>query len=106
MALLLAGGGEFAFVVFKLAEDLGVLPDQLQKLLTASVIISMALTPLLGELAEFVAGKLDESDGAATPQEGDGAAPTVEESQVAADAVVVCGYGRRAHLWSVARHAV
>ena len=33
IALLLAGGGEFAFVVFKLAEDLGVLPDTLNKLL-------------------------------------------------------------------------
>ena len=42
MALLLAGGGEFAFVVFKLAEDLGLLPTRLCGLLTASVIISMS----------------------------------------------------------------
>ena len=59
IALLLAGGGEFAFVLFKLAEDLGLLPDTLAKLLTASVIISMSLTPLLGELAEFVGNTFD-----------------------------------------------
>lgn len=40
VALLLSGGGEFAFVVFKLAEDLGVLPETLAKLLTASVLHS------------------------------------------------------------------
>ena len=62
VALLLAGGGEFALVIFKLAEDLGVLPDDLGKLLIASVIISMSLTPLLGELAEAIAGRLAEPD--------------------------------------------
>jgi len=59
VALLLSGGGEFAFVVFKLAEDLGVLPETLAKLLTASVIISMSLTPLLGEAAEAVGGQIE-----------------------------------------------
>ena len=34
-------------------------PESLGQLLTASVIISMALTPLLGELAEYVGNKLD-----------------------------------------------
>ena len=62
VALLLAGGGEFAFVVFKLAEDLGVLPDDLGRLLTASVIISMSLTPVLGLLAEWSGNKIEELD--------------------------------------------
>ena len=53
VAFLLAGGGEFAFVIFKLANSLQVLPEDLAKLLTASVIISMSLTPLLGELAAW-----------------------------------------------------
>lgn len=61
LALLLAGGGEFAFVVFKLAEKLGVLPPDLAQLLTASVIISMSLTPLLGEVAEWAGDKLTEN---------------------------------------------
>jgi Kef-type K+ transport system membrane component KefB len=51
VAFLLAGGGEFAFVIFKLASRLEVLPEDLAKLLTASVVISMSLTPILGELA-------------------------------------------------------
>ena len=59
VALTLAGGGEFALVVFKLAADLGVLPDELAKLLVASVILSMALTPLLGEAADAAATYLD-----------------------------------------------
>ena len=62
IALLLAGGGEFAFVVFKLAEDLGLLPDRLEKLLTASVIISMSLTPLLAELAVYVGDVVERID--------------------------------------------
>jgi len=59
VGLLLAGGGEFAFVVFRLASDSGIIDDSLCGLLTASVIISMALTPVLGEFAEYVGGKLD-----------------------------------------------
>jgi Kef-type K+ transport system membrane component KefB len=53
VAFLLAGGGEFAIVILKLASNLNVLPDDLTKLLTASVIISMSLTPVLGELASW-----------------------------------------------------
>ncbi|KAL7551728.1 hypothetical protein ACHAWF_014927 [Thalassiosira exigua] len=59
VGLLLAGGGEFAFVVFNLAADNGIIPDSLGSLLTASVIISMALTPLLGEVAEYVGKQLE-----------------------------------------------
>jgi len=51
LALLLSGGGEFAFVVLALAAKLQVLPLELVKLLTAVVLITMAVTPLLGELA-------------------------------------------------------
>jgi len=62
VALLLAGGGEFAFIVFKLAGDLGLIPDRLGNLLTASVIISMSLTPLLGELADYVGSAVQRVD--------------------------------------------
>ena len=41
VAILIAGGGEFAFVVFKLAEDLEVLPVDVAKVLTAIVILSL-----------------------------------------------------------------
>jgi Ca2+-binding EF-hand superfamily protein/Trk K+ transport system NAD-binding subunit len=59
VGLLLAGGGEFAFVIFNLAQQNNMFPESLGQLLTASVIISMALTPLLGELAEYVGNMLD-----------------------------------------------
>ena len=63
--LILVVVPEFAFVVFKLAKDLGVLPDELGKLLTASVIISMSLTPLLGEVAGWVADRIEDAEGSA-----------------------------------------
>jgi len=59
VALLLSTGGEFAFVIFKLASDVGVLPDELGQILTACVIISMAMTPLLGDVAEKIGEKLE-----------------------------------------------
>lgn len=59
VAITLSGGGEFSFVLFKLAQDLGVLPGALANLLTASVVISMSLTPLLGELADVAGNYLE-----------------------------------------------
>jgi glutathione-regulated potassium-efflux system ancillary protein KefC len=46
-AALLSQGGEFAFVVFGVAREARVLPGQWDKLLTLTVALSMALTPLL-----------------------------------------------------------
>lgn len=63
VALTLAGGGEFAFVLFKLAEELNVLPNDLVKFLTALTIISMSLTPMLGEVGDSVGTYLDERFG-------------------------------------------
>ncbi|KAF9675746.1 hypothetical protein SADUNF_Sadunf09G0064900 [Salix dunnii] len=69
IGLLLSQGGEFAFVVFSLANSLGVLPLELNKLLIIVVVMSMALTPLLNEVgrraAEFIEDKFDTEDKAA-----------------------------------------
>ncbi|UFN50176.1 monovalent cation:proton antiporter-2 (CPA2) family protein [Roseomonas sp. OT10] len=46
-AALMAQGGEFAFVLYAGATSAGVLPPGENALLTASVILSMALTPLV-----------------------------------------------------------
>lgn len=62
VAILLSGGGEFSLVLFNLAKDEGVLPDSLSKILVASVVISMALTPLLGGLADVVGDYLEAQD--------------------------------------------
>jgi Kef-type K+ transport system membrane component KefB len=71
VAFLLAGGGEFAFVVFKLASNLEVLPEDLAKLLTASVIISMSLTPVLGELASWSGNLVQEMEDESSSYDGD-----------------------------------
>lgn len=60
--LLLAGGGEFAFVVLTLADKLGVLPDLLAKILVGVVVISMALTPTLSSFGDKIAGYIDQQE--------------------------------------------
>ncbi|EOA20010.1 hypothetical protein CARUB_v10000273mg [Capsella rubella] len=66
VGFLLSQGGEFAFVVFSLANRLGVLPNELNKLLIIVVVLSMALTPYLNQLgkraADFLDEKLDPGD--------------------------------------------
>jgi Kef-type K+ transport system membrane component KefB len=79
VAITLAGGGEFSFVLFKLASDLGVLPGALDKLLTASVIISMSLTPLLGELGEKAGNYIEEQEPSERTNPWDGL--SVEEAE-------------------------
>ena len=59
VAITLAGGGEFALVLFKLAQDLNVLPIAIARLLEASVIMSMSLTPVLGDLGDFAGRFID-----------------------------------------------
>lgn len=60
IGLLLSQGGEFGFVVFSLANRLGVLPLELNKLLIIVVVLSMALTPWLNELGRKAAQVIDE----------------------------------------------
>ncbi|XP_052206067.1 K(+) efflux antiporter 3, chloroplastic [Diospyros lotus] len=66
IGLLLSQGGEFGFVVFSLANRLGVLPLELNKLLIIVVVLSMALTPLLNDIgrkaADFIGTNFDEDN--------------------------------------------
>lgn len=81
IGFLLSQGGEFGFVVFSLANRLGVLPLELNKLLIIVVVLSMALTPFLNEVgkraAEFIDGKFDTEDKAAELVSFDGSEPVV-----------------------------
>lgn len=94
LSLLLAGGGEFAFVVLALAERLNVLPADLGGLLTAIVLITMAVTPILGEIAGKIA-PVDLGTGALDMTNGGNIGNGVDETplKVASDAIVVCGFG-------------
>ena len=60
IGFLLSQGGKFAFVVFSLANSLGVRPLELNKLLIIVVVLSMALTPLLHEAGRRVASLMDD----------------------------------------------
>lgn len=88
IALLLSGSGEFAFVVLALAERLGVVPYDLGGLFTAIVLLTMGVTPFLGDLASAASEPL-----VVKPREGefDGFVPPAKQ-QVAHDSIIVCGY--------------
>ena len=67
-AFLLSQGGEFAFVLLSLANELKVLPTDLNRLLIIVVVLSMALTPFLAEAGKRFAESTVE-------EEGDGETP-------------------------------
>ncbi|MBA0799351.1 hypothetical protein Gohar_009872 [Gossypium harknessii] len=81
VGFLLSQGGEFAFVVFSLANSLGVLPLELNKLLIIVVVLSMALTPLLNEVgrraADFIDDKFNEDNDADEMVNFDASEPVV-----------------------------
>ncbi|GLT41906.1 hypothetical protein SLA2020_159350 [Shorea laevis] len=87
IGLLLSQGGEFAFVVFSLANRLGVLPLELNKLLIIVVVLSMALTPLLNEVGRKAADFIDDKF-----HTQDEAAEMVDFS--ASEPVVILGFGQ------------
>uniref|UniRef100_A0A7R9ZDG1 Calmodulin n=1 Tax=Pseudictyota dubia TaxID=2749911 RepID=A0A7R9ZDG1_9STRA len=98
VAITLSGGGEFSFVLFKLAQDLGVLPNDLANLLTASVVISMSLTPLLGEVADQAGNYLETfensvSDGGTSGLLSRGGSLNAADAAVLFDAIDVDGSG-------------
>lgn len=86
VALLLAQGGEFAFVILGLAMQLGVIPDEVVQTLLPAVAISMATTPLFAALGKRLQDR--------------GAVPETPDSDLAkagdhlSDHVVVVGFGR------------
>jgi len=97
VAFLLSQGGEFAFVVLSLAQQLGVLPEQLNKILVVVVIISLFATPSLSSLGETAANFLDKFQKQGDQyQEASGLTPEeydmIDESN---RPVIICGFGRK-----------
>ncbi|MBP6250689.1 MAG: glutathione-regulated potassium-efflux system protein KefC [Leptothrix sp. (in: Bacteria)] len=87
--LLLAQGGEFAFVVFQQATQAGVFRDEIGSVLTGTVALSMLLTPLLlVALDRWVAPRLAATKAAAALEPEH----LLNEPQDAP--VILCGYGR------------
>jgi glutathione-regulated potassium-efflux system ancillary protein KefC len=84
VSLMLAQGGEFAFVLFAFAQGEGVLPANVVDPLVVVVAISMAATPLLFIAAERIAGKL-------VSPIGDRLQEAIESNKPHA---IIAGYGR------------
>ncbi|MDN5874190.1 MAG: monovalent cation:proton antiporter-2 (CPA2) family protein [Sinobacteraceae bacterium] len=79
LAASLSQGGEFAFVLFTLADHAGLLPSRVHSLLVVAVTVSMIATPLL-----FAAvSRLRRSDGT----------PPYDEIDVPPAPVIIAGFG-------------
>lgn len=61
--LLLSQGGEFAFILFSLGKESGVLEESSANILLLVVTFTMALTPLLAALGRKIAEKVDKGLG-------------------------------------------
>jgi glutathione-regulated potassium-efflux system protein KefB len=80
-AALLAQGGEFAFVLFAAGATGGILDAHLNAILTAIVILSMALTPLCVFALRWLAPQTESMDG-------------VDGAQDLQGSVLIIGFGR------------
>jgi CPA2 family monovalent cation:H+ antiporter-2 len=86
VAMLLAQGGEFAFVVIALARSNALLADEIAQLAAAVVGISMMMTPLSAAAAQRLGRRLQRVDHRHH-------LPTQDASELR-DHVVIGGYGR------------
>ncbi|AVP95983.1 glutathione-regulated potassium-efflux system protein KefB [Ahniella affigens] len=84
MAAYISQGGEFAFVLLALAAQTGVMPASERDLLSASIVLSMAVTPILVILVERWTVHLD-----ATQSRQYDEVPEHEHPRV-----VIAGFGR------------
>jgi glutathione-regulated potassium-efflux system ancillary protein KefC len=82
LAALLAQGGEFAFVVIGAARTAALLAPRWEALLTAAVALSMAATPFLLLLYDYLCGRQAQIERAADP---------IDERDAE---VIVAGFGR------------
>ena len=84
--LLLSQGGEFAFVIFALAQQHGLLLPKQVKLLLTTVVFTMFLTPFLNELGVKISASVERSSGKLL-------LPSPDEAEKA-NYVLLCGFGR------------
>ena len=83
-ALVLSQGGEFAFVLFGVAQTSGVLPTAINDTLIVTVALSMLTTPLL----MFIHDKLIE------PRLDHAPPPPMDEMEDEGHPVIIAGFGR------------
>ncbi|KAJ0478961.1 putative regulator of K+ conductance, cation/H+ exchanger, NAD(P)-binding domain superfamily [Helianthus annuus] len=85
--LLLAPGGEFAFVAFGEAVNQGIMTSQLSSLLFLVVGISMAITPWLAAGGQLIASRYEQQDVRSL-------LPVESETDDLQDHIIICGFGR------------
>ena len=94
-ALLLAQGGEFAFVVFQAAAGARVLPNETASLLIGAVALSMLLSPLLLVLLDRVLLRRHARLKTAAPSDDAGAGAGPDRLAAPQEApVIIAGFGR------------
>ena len=87
VALLLSQSGEFAFVIFGIAGQLGLLAPEVAAVLNAAVAITMMTTPLMAALGRHLATLIQPRRAAET-------ARLAEETEDVSGHVIVAGFGR------------
>ncbi|XWS77073.1 hypothetical protein CRYUN_Cryun01aG0231200 [Craigia yunnanensis] len=87
VGLLLAPGGEFAFVAFGEAVNQGIMSSQLSSLLFLVVGISMAITPWLAAGGQLIASRFELHDVRSL-------LPVESETDDLQDHIIICGFGR------------
>ncbi|KAL7258903.1 hypothetical protein ACSBR1_004918 [Camellia fascicularis] len=87
VGLLLAPGGEFAFVAFGEAVNQGIMSSQLSSLLFLVVGMSMALTPWLAAGGQLIASRFELHDVRSL-------LPVESETDDLQDHIILCGFGR------------
>ncbi|KAK7256760.1 hypothetical protein RIF29_30222 [Crotalaria pallida] len=87
VGLLLAPGGEFAFVAFGEAVNQGIMSSKLSSLLFLVVGISMAITPWLAAGGQLIASRFEQHDVRSL-------LPVESETDDLQDHIIICGFGR------------
>jgi len=90
VGLLLSQGGEFAFVLFSLAGNTGMLDGPLTQILLVVVTMSMALTPLIAQIGQRAATALEKMS-ISRPEN------ILEETLDLSHHVIISGFGRVGH---------
>jgi monovalent cation:proton antiporter-2 (CPA2) family protein len=86
IALLLAQAGEFGFILFGLANMLGVMDGELYQILLLTIALSMAATPLLVRLSPWLGQTLTSTPPAVFP--------STKPIPVSRNHIIVAGFGR------------
>ncbi|GHM58458.1 MAG: potassium transporter [Candidatus Mesenet longicola] len=86
--LLLSQGGEFAFILFGLANQFNVLPSNIAQILMMLTTVTMAFTPLLASLGDWIANIASDEKVILNTKE------LIMDTQDLNNHVIVAGFGR------------